>query len=104
MSNKIRLVGGYRGYREAVYDAYHIACHNPCIRYSEREGFTASSDMRGCNPDEYMVGRAAYDANSGQPYQSGSAGEYLEVRREIIAWIRRRRRAEQMAETIDNPS
>lgn len=92
-TTKTKLTGGHAGYRAAVHEAQHgTQRSNPCVRYSEREGFTAQSTCYAGNNDEFTTGIAAFDANTGNPYLTGSASEYRRVRHILLVWFDAKRR------------
>jgi hypothetical protein len=83
----MRLIGGYKAYREAVRESYEINAHNPGVWYSVTYGFEASSTLHPESKTGMVVCKAAYDANSGNPHQTGSRAEYQNARARITAYF-----------------
>ena len=81
-----RIPGGISAYRNAVHEAYTEPMHNPCVRWSLRDGFRAESALTPADSDQYTVGTANYSANTGERWLPETRSAYREVRLEIIAF------------------
>ena len=82
-----QLKGGHAGYRRAVAEALRANMSNPCVVYSDRQGFTVQSGLLPLDDDEAMVLAASYCGQTGMPSGSGSRSEYTEVRVWLVAWL-----------------
>ncbi len=81
-----KISGGFTAYREAVRRAYREPMHNPCVRWSLRRGFTAESILVPADDDQYTLGAANYDANTGGQWVPDTHSEYAIVRRRLLAF------------------
>jgi len=90
----MRTTGGYRGYREAVDEAFDSHCMmSPALKYSPTYGFYVESDLIRTDSGDVNLGQVFYNLNNGGARSpSSSHREYLEAKAKIIEALMARTR------------
>ena len=84
MGKELKIIGGYKGYQEAVREAFSVNMHNPALKYSPRYGFYVESDLTPTDKGDINLGQVYYSLNNNCRQSEGGRSNYLCAKAKII--------------------
>jgi hypothetical protein len=84
----MKITGGYKGYQEAVTEAFSAKMHNPALKYSPDYGFYVESDLTPTDKGDVNLGQVYYSLNNNGKNSEGGRANYIRVKAEIISELK----------------